>query len=80
MRFWVLLLLVPLGACSYTTYLSNADENGGTVNMVTDFNHDGAVDKAKEHCAQYHREARIADEDRQSNTLSFVCQARDLTG
>ena len=26
--FGLLLLLIPLGACSYTTYLSNADEHG----------------------------------------------------
>ena len=34
MRTLALLLLIPLGACSYTTYLSGADENGGTVNLV----------------------------------------------
>jgi hypothetical protein len=77
MRFLILLLLVPLGACSYTTYLSGADENGGTVNLVTDFNKDGAVEKARAHCAQYHLVARVAAEDRASNTLSFVCQPPD---
>lgn len=75
MRYLGLLLLaLPLGACSYTTYLSGADEHGGTVNMVTQLNKDNAVEKANEHCGQYGRTARIIHTDPQSSSLTFSCQ------
>ena len=44
------------------------------VNLVTEFSEDGAIDMAKEHCRENNRVARITDSDRQSNTMSFVCQ------
>jgi hypothetical protein len=75
MRYLCLLLVVTLGGCSYT-YLSGADEKGGTVNLVTDFNKDSAVRTAKEHCHEYNRVARVTVSDGQSNTLSFVCQEK----
>jgi hypothetical protein len=74
MRFPCLLLLATLGGCSYT-YLTGADENGGTVNLVTESNEDWAIGTAKAHCHEYGRIARVTVSDRQSNTLSFVCQA-----
>jgi hypothetical protein len=73
----LLLLLVPLAACSYTTYLTGADEKGGTVNMVTELNKDGAIEKANQHCAQYHKIARVTWTDPGSNTLRFACQRDD---
>lgn len=77
MRIAVLLLLAALAGCSYTTYLSGADENGGTVNMVTQLNKDSAVEKANEHCRKYDKVARVIGNDRQSSTLTFVCQKPD---
>jgi len=74
MRYLALLLLIPLGACSYTTYLSNADENGGTVNLVTQVGMDSAVEKAKAHCQQYNRVARVVSTDQASSTMTFVCE------
>ena len=53
MRLLFLLLLAPLAACSYTTYLSGADEHGGRVNLVTELSQDSAVEKANDHCRQY---------------------------
>lgn len=70
----VLPLVVSLGGCSYTLYLSGADEHGGTVNMVTQLNKDDAVAKANEHCGQFGRTARIIRTDPQSSTLTFSCQ------
>jgi len=74
MRTLALLLLIPLGACSYTTYLSGADENGGTVNLVTQIGMDSAVEKANAHCHQYDRVARVTGTDEQSSTMTFVCE------
>ena len=75
MRFIVLLLILPmLAACSYTTYLSGADENGGTVNLVTGLSKDSAVEKANEHCRQYHRVAQVTATDVQSNSMTFICE------
>ena len=74
MRTLALLLLIPLGACSYTTYLSGADENGGTVNLVTQIGMDSAVEKANAHCHQYNRVARVIRTDQQSSSLTFVCE------
>lgn len=74
-RLATLLLLAGLAGCSYTTYLSGADENGGTVNMVTQISKDSAVEKANEHCRGYNKIARVTSTDRASNTLTFVCQA-----
>lgn len=75
MRIAALLLLVALTGCSYTTTLSGADENGGTVNMVTQLNKDSAVEKANAHCAQYHKTARVTATDPQSNSLTFICES-----
>jgi len=77
MRFAALLLCAVLAGCSYTTYLSGADENGGTVNMVTQLNKDDAIEKANAHCAQYHKAARVVGTDPQSSTLTFSCQVPD---
>jgi hypothetical protein len=77
MRIAALLLVVPLAGCSYTTYLSGADENGGTVNMVTQLNKDSAVEKANAHCQKYNRAARIIRTDPQSSSLTFTCQNPD---
>ena len=74
-RYMCLLLFVAVGGCSYT-YLTGADEKGGTVNLVTEFNRDDAVEMAKAHCHEYNRVARFTVSDRQSNTLSFVCQKK----
>jgi hypothetical protein len=73
MRCLWLLLLIPVAACSYTTYLTGADEKGGTVNMVTELSHDSAVAKANEHCHQYNRVAQVTGTDTASNTLTFSC-------
>ena len=59
MRYACLLLLITLSACSYTTYLSGADEHGGTVNLVTDLSKDGAIENANEHCHKYNLVARV---------------------
>jgi hypothetical protein len=77
MRYLGLALLFFLGACSYTTYLTGADENGGTVNLVTEFSHDSAVAKANDHCQQYHRVAQVVRTDPASNTLLFSCVPPD---
>ena len=74
MKIWRVLLLLPLAGCSYTMYLSGADENGGVVNLVTDMSQDAALDKAKEHCAQYHLGARVIATDLPSATMRFSCQ------
>lgn len=74
MRVWRLLLLLPLAGCSYTEYLSSADENGGTVNMVTEMGQDTAIKKANDHCAQYHLAARVLQMDLPSGTMRFSCQ------
>jgi hypothetical protein len=74
MRYLALLLLIPLGACSYTTYLSDADEDGGTVNLVTQIGMDSAVEKANAHCHQYNRVARVTSTDQQSSSMRFVCE------
>jgi len=74
MRYLCLLLLAALAACSYTMYLSGADEHGGTVNMVTSLSQDSAVQKANDHCRQYHMVARVTMMDRASNSMNFVCQ------
>jgi hypothetical protein len=74
MKYLSLLLLLPLAACSYTTYLTSADEHGGTVNMVTELNKDSAIEKAKAHCQQYNLVAEVTGNDRASNTLTFACQ------
>jgi len=71
MRKLCLLLLVALGGCSY---LTGADVNGGTVNMVTELTKDSAIEMANEHCHEYDRVTRFTVSDRQSNTLRFVCQ------
>ena len=75
MRIAALLLCAALAGCSYTTYLSGADENGGTVNMVTQVSKDSAMEKANAHCRQYNRVARVTGTDPASNTLTFSCEA-----
>ena len=70
----VLLLSIPLAGCSYTTYLSGADENGGTVNLVAQIGMDSAVEKANAHCHQYNRVARVTGTDQQSSSMTFVCE------
>jgi hypothetical protein len=77
MRYLGLALLFFLGACSYTTYLTDADEKGGTVNLVTEFSHDSAVAKANAHCHQYKRVAQVIRTDPASNTLMFSCVSED---
>jgi hypothetical protein len=77
MKTLCLLLLLPLGACSYTNYLSGADENGGTVNLVTPMTEDAALASAKEHCHKYGRVARIGHNDQASNTMTFTCEIPD---
>ena len=74
MKNWRLLFLLPLVGCSYTMYLSGADEHGGTVNLVTNLSQDAAIEKAKEHCEQYHLAARILTTDLASGTMRFSCQ------
>jgi hypothetical protein len=71
MKNLCLLLLAALGGCSY---LTGADEDGGTVNLVTALTKDSAIEMANEHCHEYGRVTRLTVSDRQSNTLSFVCQ------
>ena len=73
-RLLVLALLVPLAGCSYTTYISNADEHGGTVNLVTGLSHDGAVENAKDYCRKYNLAAVITHEDAASSSMTFTCQ------
>lgn len=78
MRIASLLLLValmPLAGCSYTTWLTGADENGGTVNGVNQLSTDAAMAKANAHCAQYKKTARVVHTDQASSTLTFSCQA-----
>ena len=72
-----LLTLLFLGGCSYTTYLSGADEHGGRVDLVTDLSHDSAVQKAKDHCQTYNLTARVIAYDQASSSLTFACQAPD---
>jgi hypothetical protein len=74
MRLLVLVLLLPLAGCGYTMYLSDADEHGGTVNMVTDLTRDAALEKARDHCHQYNLDMRIVSESSSSNSLMFSCQ------
>ena len=74
MRYLVLLLLAPLAGCAYTNYLTNADAHGGTVNLVSEFNHDAALQKANDHCHRYNMVARVTLDDQASNSMSFVCQ------
>jgi hypothetical protein len=75
MRILCLMLLAsPLAGCAYTNYLTNADARGGTVNLVSEFNHDAALQKANEHCRQYHLVARVTMDDPTSNSMNFVCQ------
>ena len=77
MRYLGLALLFFLGACSYTTYLTGADQDGGTVNLVTEFSHDSAVAKANAHCHKYNRVAQVIGTDPASNTLTFSCVVPD---
>jgi hypothetical protein len=77
MRIAALLLLAALAGCSYTTWLSGADETGGTVNGVTQLSRDSAIEKANAHCAQYNKAARVIRTDPQSSTLTFSCQRPD---
>ena len=74
MRYLYLLILIPLAACSYTTWLTGADEHGGTVNGVTELSKDSAIEKANDHCHQFGRVARVTGTDATSNTLTFTCQ------
>jgi hypothetical protein len=67
------LLSIPLAGCSYTTYLSGADENGGTVNLVTEISKDSAIEKANEHCRQYNKVAHVIRTDQASSSLTFSC-------
>lgn len=69
MKCWRLLLLLPLAGCSYFMYLSDADEQGGTVNLVTDIDQDAAVKKTNDHCQQYHLAARVIATDLASGTM-----------
>jgi hypothetical protein len=73
-RLVVLLLLLPLAGCSYTMYLSGADERGGTVNLVPELGMDDALEKANDHCHQYNRVARVISRDQASSTIRFACQ------
>jgi len=77
MRYLGLLLLVPLGACAYTSPITGADENGGVVNLVTRYSEDGALEAANEHCHKYNREAHVIINDQASNTMRFTCEAPD---
>ncbi|HEX4177129.1 MAG TPA: hypothetical protein VHY57_01780 [Rhizomicrobium sp.] len=80
MRIAGLLLLaglIPLTGCSYTTWLTGADENGGTVNGVNQLSTDSAVEKANEHCHKYNKVARVIRTDQASSTLTFSCQGPD---
>jgi hypothetical protein len=77
---YLLLLLAPLAACSYTTYLTNADEHGGTINLVTELSRDSALEKANAHCRQYNLVARIISSDPASNSMTFACQPAPDTG
>ena len=74
MRLIYLVLLAPLAGCSYTTYISDADEHGGTVNLVTGLSHQGAVENAQDHCRKYNLTAVIVSNDTASNSMRFVCQ------
>jgi hypothetical protein len=73
MKYPCLVLLLALGGCGY---LTGADERGGTIISVTEFNKDSAIAMAKKHCYEYNRVARVTVSDWQSNTLSFVCQKK----
>lgn len=75
MRLATLLLLATLAGCSYTTWLTGADENGGTVNGVNQLSTDAAIEKANAHCAQYKKTAHVIHTDQASSTLTFACQA-----
>jgi hypothetical protein len=66
--------LLLLSGCGYTQYLSDADQHGGTVNFVDDWSQDAAFDKAKAHCAQYHRDARRVMSVPGTDTLKFLCE------
>jgi hypothetical protein len=74
MKFWCLLVLLPLAGCSYALSLSGADEHGGTVNMVTTNTQDEALAKANEHCGEYHLAARVLKTDLAAGTMQFSCQ------
>jgi hypothetical protein len=73
-RYLYLLLLASLAACSYTMPITGADENGGTVNLVTRYGEDGALEAANDHCHGYNRVARIVHNDQASNTMTFTCE------
>jgi hypothetical protein len=77
MRYLYLLILAPLAACSYTMPITGADENGGTVNLVTRYGEDSALEAANDHCHDYHRVARILHNDQPSNTMTFTCEEPD---
>ena len=77
MRLFFLLPLIPLAACAYTMPITGADENGGTVNLVTRYGEDGALEAANAHCHGYNRVARVIHNDQASNTMTFTCQAPD---
>jgi hypothetical protein len=70
----LLLCLLPLGGCSYTMYLTDADQRGGTVNFVTEWAQDSAFEKAKDHCRKYNRVARLGVTNLGSGTMTFFCE------
>jgi hypothetical protein len=70
----LLLCALVLSGCEHTMYLSDADAHGGTVNLVTTWQEDAAFDKAKEHCAQYHLDARRMMSVPGTSTLRFTCE------
>ena len=74
MKLLYLIPLLALAGCSYSLYLSDADEHGGRVNLVTDLNHEDAVAKAKDHCHQYNLGSRIVNYDAASSSMTFSCQ------
>jgi hypothetical protein len=78
MRYLWLALLAPLAACSSIMPVTGGDENGGTVRLVaTAYGEDNAMNKAREYCSQYHRQARKLRTDVSSNTMSFTCEEPD---
>ncbi len=69
-----LVLLAPLAACSFAMPVTDADENGGTVNLVTNpYGTGAALKAAQHHCDQYHRRARMLQSDQASNSMTFSC-------
>jgi uncharacterized protein YceK len=78
MRYLWLAFLVPLAGCSYVMPITDADENGGTVNLVgSRYGEDSAMQKAADYCSQYHRVAQKLHHDPGSSVLTFTCNFPD---